>query len=100
MLPASSASPRTASTSASLSSQKSLGVSGDVVKPPYPAAPLHPSVRVANAPVPPLQELARDFARRRDSTVEIFGRRWMVTHEQTRLGLVSMARRLQQGHCQ
>ena len=82
------------------SSQNSLGVSRDLVEPPYPAVPLRPSVRVANAPVPPLEELARDFARRRDGTVEIFGRRWLVTHEQTRLGLVAMARRLQEVHHQ
>ncbi len=57
------------------------------VGPPYSPAPLSPEPKLRNPKIPSLVDLAADFQRRGDGTVEVFGRVHRVTHPLSSLGM-------------
>ena len=62
--------------------------------PPYPAAPLRPQPKHHLPPLPPLEELARQYVARGDGTVEAWGMTVKVTHPISQHGLAAMGKRL------
>eukprot|EP00811_Abedinium_folium_P034487 NODE_7363_length_1586_cov_3.975326.p1 GENE.NODE_7363_length_1586_cov_3.975326~~NODE_7363_length_1586_cov_3.975326.p1 ORF type:complete len:478 (+),score=141.98 NODE_7363_length_1586_cov_3.975326:77-1510(+) len=72
-----------------LSGLQPSGAAERALKPPYPAEPLRPAPRVANAAMPSLPELAANFQRRSDGQVELFGRPQHVTHPISSLGMAN-----------
>ena len=54
--------------------------------------PLDPRVKVANGPIPSLDELSESFNALGDGTVEVYGRTWRVTHPISSFGMETRAR--------
>lgn len=76
---------------ARVEADRALGVAADGLVPISRAAahpaPLSPAPRVCNGRVPPLAVLARDYQRRGDGYVEVYGRLHRVTHPISSFGM-------------